>query len=102
MLPSGRKSLYYRVPLKNKDSDMKDCFKFTDDRDICIGVGRIVWARELHYDGFHPKFEGRTLSEGWVLPGGERTKDRSVAEAAAKAINSVKYVTQQSKRRIGA
>lgn len=80
---------------------MKDCFKFEDPRDISVGVGRIVWARELKYDGFHPKFVGRTLPEGWVLPGGERTKDRAAAEAAAAVINSVRYVSRNSKRRTG-
>lgn len=69
----------------------KEYFRFANPLDIVIGKGRIIWGDALVYTpekGHYMK--GQIFSEGWVLPGGERTQDRNRAEAAARAINGAK------------
>jgi|DEB19_MinimDraft_3_1074340.scaffolds.fasta_scaffold10664_5 hypothetical protein len=65
----------------------KEAFRFNDLRDIQIGYGRIIWAESLDYRGRNPNYVGRNLLAGWVLPGGERTQDKDIAERAAMAID---------------
>lgn len=79
---------------------MKDCFKFSDPRDICIGAGRIVWATRLLYDGFRDDMQGVVYQAGWVLPGGRRTQSKEEAEHAASAINDA--INEASKAKVAA
>ena len=67
----------------------REFFRFTNPLDITIGRGRIIWAEALTYEGKHPPYQGETFPEGWVLPGGARTQDRALAEAAAKQIDEI-------------
>jgi hypothetical protein len=56
---------------------------FYHPRNISYGRGRILWAKAATCCSgiLHP--------EGWVLPGGERTQNRNVAQAAAIAIDEM-------------
>lgn len=54
---------------------------FTDERNVTIGKGRIIWAKAAHPTG------GDLCPEGYVLPGGERTPSRLVAHALAVEID---------------
>lgn len=60
---------------------------FDHPKNIEIGKGRVIWA------------EGKTCAagihhpEGWVLPGGLRTRDSDVAHAAAATINELSRAT---------
>jgi hypothetical protein len=74
----------------------KDTFRFNDPRDIQIGYGRIIWAESLEYKGKNPKYVGRNLLAGWVLPGGERTQDKDIAERMAMTIDD-KFQRRQYK-----
>ncbi len=69
---------------------MKEIFRFEHPNDILIGKGRIIYAPEtFKYIGVHPEYQNHTFLEGWVLPGGIRTRDRARAEAAARAIDAM-------------
>lgn len=48
---------------------------------ITIGKGRILWAKAATC------CSGIVHPAGWVLPGGARTQNRNVAQAAAMAID---------------
>ena len=59
-------------------------FRFEHPNDITIGYGRIV---------YEPAYEA------WALPGGEKTKDRTRAEAVAKAIDEITARQQEAAKR---
>lgn len=65
-------------PVDNKDDGAR---VFADGRSISVGKGRILWgtatqtSRNMIYD------------EGWVLPGGQRTKNYDVALTYARWID---------------
>ena len=54
---------------------------YADGRNISAGRGRILWGTTT-WTSKNQKFE-----EGWVLPGGQRTKDVDVAQAYARWID---------------
>jgi len=51
--------------------------KFIDPRNIVQGNARVIWA------GKTTPMDGIRCHEGWVLPGGFRTKDKFEAQAVA-------------------
>jgi hypothetical protein len=55
---------------------------FLDYRNIQIGKGRILWGTETQNSKM------QHFKEGWVLPGGQRTKDEKVAIEWAKWIDA--------------
>ena len=55
---------------------------FTHPKNITIGVGRVIWALKTQ------DATGINHPDGWVLPGGQRTTSREIAEAVARNINS--------------
>jgi hypothetical protein len=57
--------------------------KFNDPRDITVGRGRIIYARAT------VDFNGNKHPEGWVLPGGQRTRSREIAETVAHNIDQI-------------
>lgn len=62
----------------------RDGYKvFMDVRNIQIGNGRILWGNETVVSC------GQGYTEGWVLPGGFRTRDEDEARAWATWINQV-------------
>jgi hypothetical protein len=62
----------------------RDGYKiFMDGRNIQVGNGRILWGSETQVGS------GKRFKEGWVLPGGFRTRDEDEARAWAKWINEV-------------
>jgi ADP-ribose pyrophosphatase YjhB (NUDIX family) len=63
---------------------MKEYFQFKHPNDITIGKGRVVYA---------------STYEAWALPGGEKTKDRTRAEAVAKEINEIALRQEEAARR---
>ena len=76
----------------------KEFFRFSHPNDIVIGQGRIIYAPEtFKYIGIHPAYHNHTFLEGWVLPGGIRTRDRARAEEAARAIDAM--IVKQEKAR---
>jgi len=59
---------------------------FFHPNNLRMGRGRILWgAATTLRDGTH-------LQEGWVLPGGRRTQDASVAIAAANYIDGAMFL----------
>lgn len=62
----------------------RDGFKvYMDGRNIQIGHGRILWGTATETGN------RKVYQEGWVLPGGFRTRDEDEARAWAKWINEV-------------
>ena len=55
---------------------------FADSRNITIGRGRILWGTATQTN------RREIVEEGWVLPGGHRTRNREVAEAFARWIDA--------------
>lgn len=56
---------------------------FDHPKNIRVGNGRVLWAAaKTCTAGIHHP-------EGWVLPGGVRTRDEQRAKAAAAAINEL-------------
>lgn len=66
-------------PVDNKDDGAR---VFADGRSITIGKGRILWGTATQTS------RNMIVEEGWVLPGGQRTKDFEVAQAYARWIDS--------------
>jgi hypothetical protein len=56
---------------------------FNHPKNITVGRGRIIWARGATDTSGNPHLEG------WVLPGGARTRNEVVARAAASAIDAM-------------
>lgn len=54
---------------------------FADARNMIVGRGRILWGTATQTG------TGLICSEGWVLPGGQRTRDPDVAREYAKWID---------------
>ncbi|MBT2326097.1 hypothetical protein J7E62_27590 [Variovorax paradoxus] len=55
---------------------------FDHPNNIRVGLGRVLWAKEAtDTSGIHHP-------EGWVLPGGVRTRDGETAHAVASAIDA--------------
>lgn len=54
---------------------------FFDERNIAIGKGRILYGNATQTR------DGSIVQEGWVLPGGKRTRNRDLAETVARNIN---------------
>lgn len=59
-------------------ADSNDDHMLLDHRNIIIGKIRVVWAKAC---GVH--------FEGWVLPGGQRTKDPERARACAVQMDAI-------------
>ncbi|CAN7327371.1 hypothetical protein LJR084_001901 [Variovorax sp. LjRoot84] len=56
---------------------------FDHPRNIKVGNGRVLWAKEAtDTSGIHHQ-------EGWVLPGGVRTRDSDAAHATAVSIDEL-------------
>jgi hypothetical protein len=55
---------------------------FADGRSITIGKGRILWGTATQTS------RNMVYEEGWVLPGGQRTKNYDVAQAYASWIDA--------------
>ena len=56
---------------------------FHHPKNITVGNGRVLWAKaSTGTNGIHQP-------EGWILPGGERTRDEQRAHAAAQAIHEL-------------
>lgn len=66
-------------PVDNKDDGAR---VFADGRSISVGKGRILWGTATQTS------RNMIVEEGWVLPGGQRTKDFEVAQAYARWIDS--------------
>lgn len=82
--------------MRNEMKDSRMFFRFDHPNDISIGRARIVYEKDvLKYEGKHPAHQGHVFLEGWVLPGGIRTRDRELAEEAARNID--KMITKQIK-----
>lgn len=54
---------------------------FADGRNLSAGKGRILWGTATQTS------RNEIVSEGWVLPGGQRTKNYDVAQAYARWID---------------
>ena len=65
-------------PVDNKDDGAR---MFADGRSISVGKGRILWGTATQTS------RNEIVSEGWVLPGGQRTKNYDVAQAYARWID---------------
>lgn len=70
---------------KNADNDGSKMFEHA--RNIQIGKGRILWGTAVEVKNQYGA--SVKLPEGWVLPGGGRTKDHNVARAWAEWIDQV-------------
>ena len=57
--------------------------RFTDKRNITLGLARVIWAPACRPIGRDP------LPDGWALPGGERTTDSGRALQVAMAMDAV-------------
>ena len=57
--------------------------EFFHPNNMRFGAARILWAQACTLRN------GMALPEGWVLPGGRRTRDAAVAMAAAEYIDRV-------------
>jgi len=57
--------------------------RFDDPRNITHRGARVIWSRACHPVGRDPQ------PEGWVLPGGRRTSNRSDASAAAMVMDEL-------------
>jgi hypothetical protein len=55
---------------------------FADGRNISVGKGRILWGTATQTS------RNMVYEEGWVLPGGQRTRDYDVALAYARWIDT--------------
>lgn len=53
----------------------------SDLKAVVFGLARVCWG-DATVDQY-----GKVYKSGWVIPGGWRTKDRDVAERAAKEID---------------
>jgi hypothetical protein len=56
---------------------------FSHPKNILVGSGRVPYANAV------VDVSGNAHPEGWVLPGGRRTKDSAVAHNAALLINEL-------------
>lgn len=66
--------------MRIKDSD--DGAKvFADGRNLLVGKGRILWGTATQTN------RREIYDEGWVLPGGQRTRDIDVARSYAAWID---------------
>jgi len=54
---------------------------FADGRNLQVGKGRILWGTATETS------KRQIVGEGWVLPGGQRTRDPDVARVWAAWIN---------------
>lgn len=54
-------------------------FTHTNEKDIRVGKGVVPWSGNF----------GHYLGEGWVLPGGMRTKDKELARIIAGRIDAM-------------
>lgn len=54
---------------------------FADARNLTAGRGRILWGTATQTG------RGEIVGEGWVLPGGQRTRDPEVARVWARWID---------------
>jgi hypothetical protein len=54
---------------------------FADGRNVSAGRGRILWGTATETS------QKKIVGEGWVLPGGQRTRDPDVARAWARWID---------------
>lgn len=54
---------------------------FADGRNMSVGKGRILWGTATQTS------RNEIVGEGWVLPGGQRTRDPDVAKAYARWID---------------
>lgn len=57
--------------------------EFHHPNNMRLGAARILWAQACTLRN------GIALPEGWVLPGGRRTRDEAAAMAAAEYIDRV-------------
>lgn len=55
---------------------------FADGRNLSVGKGRILWGTATQTS------RHEIVGEGWVLPGGQRTRDPDVARAYAVWIDA--------------
>jgi len=67
--------------IKSVDNKDDGARVFADGRSISIGKGRILWGTATQTS------RNMIVEEGWVLPGGQRTKDFEVAQAYARWID---------------
>ena len=65
-------------PVDNKDDGAR---VFADGRNLAVGKGRILWGTATQTS------RNMVYEEGWVLPGGQRTKNYDVAQAYASWID---------------
>jgi hypothetical protein len=56
---------------------------FSHPKNIMVGSGRVLYANAV------VDVSGNAHPEGWVLPGGRRTKDAEAAHRAAMLINDL-------------
>ena len=54
---------------------------YADGRNLSAGNGRILWGTATQTS------RNEIVSEGWALPGGQRTKNYDVAQAYARWID---------------
>lgn len=54
---------------------------FADARNMTVGRGRILWGTATQTG------RNEIVGEGWVLPGGQRTRDPEVARTFARWID---------------
>ncbi len=54
---------------------------FADGRNLSVGKGRILWGTATQTS------RNMVYEEGWVLPGGQRTKNYDVAQTYASWID---------------
>lgn len=74
--------------MKRDEMDIEDGARmFADGRNMTVGRGRILWGTATQTN------RGEIVEEGWVLPGGRRTRNPDVARAFAK------WIDEQTRRR---
>ena len=68
--------------MKRDEMDIEDGARiFADTRNMTVRRGRILWGTATQTG------PGEIVGEGWVLPGGQRTRDPDVARAWARWID---------------
>lgn len=55
---------------------------YADGRNLSVGKGRILWGTATQTS------RNEIVGEGWVLPGGQRTRDLDVARGYARWIDA--------------